>query len=105
MSMYRPPRFVPSGGAYNAELQIKTVALTSADTNYSVRLSNRCMAFNLHRRDGGTLRVYDHAGGGFYTFSGHLTVLPGTFNPSREELIVQSPDAGQVLEVLLWVRG
>ena len=48
--MYRAPRFIPSGGAYNCEMLVKTVNLTSADTDYVVRLSNRCMGFNLHRR-------------------------------------------------------
>lgn len=105
MSMYRRPRMVPSGGLLNCELQIKTVTLTSADTSYIVRLPNRCVAFNLHRRDGGTLRIYDELGGSYYTFSGHLTVIGGNFMASKENIVVQSPDASQVCEVLMWVRG
>ena len=102
----RRGRFQPSGGALNARLVVLSISLTSADTDYSFKFPNGTLAFNLHRRDGGTLRLYDKAGSSsYYTFSGHLSVLPGNFATSREEVILQSPDASQVLEVLMWVRG
>ena len=100
----RRPRFIPSGGLSNARLVVLSISLTSADTDYSFKFPNGTIAFSLHRRDGGTLRLYGKAGGSYYTFSGHA-YFEGNFNTSREEVIVQSPDASKTLEVMMWVRG
>ena len=56
-------RTVPTYGIANARLRTMTVALTSADTDYDVKLPNGTLSFGLHRRDDGVIRLYDESAG------------------------------------------
>ena len=91
------------------KLEIYNLALTAADTEYFYTFDEDVLAFNLHRRDGGTVRLYYKSGDvEHYTFSGHLTVDFIRWNQKMEstrKIYVQSPDASQTLEILMWVRG
>ena len=91
--------------SYSNKIVTKSVTLTTADTDYSFKLPNRCVQFDCKLRSLGQFRMYDKVGGMFVTYSGAGYSSPSGIPVGGEELVVQSPVASQVLEIIMIVGG